>query len=158
MLEGLFGHILANVADRLLGWAIQPRWLIQWRLKAATGKKIAILVAKIDGDDSTDRIREEIIDSIKRELGSSVEPYRWPHVLATKPGSHEFVENEVHRSARRWLKRKHCDLLVAGRIKANNVVSLALGAVRRGGSRDPFRIGYFRNSNSSQRSRETDPI
>ena len=134
MLEGLFERIVTQILFRLLGRAAHSRWFVQWRLRAATGKKIAILVAKIDGDTQPGAIQEAIIDAVNQNLGASVTIYRWSETLAVRPGVYDDVEADLQRTAHRWLKRKRCDVLVWGRLRANAVVSLRFTPSDKGNS------------------------
>jgi tetratricopeptide (TPR) repeat protein len=124
MWGGLFQHILTRIVPRLLGRLAHSRWFVQWRLRAASGKKITILVAKIDGDGSSAAIQESIIEAIGQGLGESVSIYRWSEALVPKPGALEEVEADLQKTAHTWLERKRCDLLVWGRLKAGVAISL----------------------------------
>lgn len=44
--------------------------------------------------------------------------------MAAKPGTRDTTEKDLQKTAYRWLRRKRCDLLVSGRVKTGNIVSL----------------------------------
>jgi tetratricopeptide (TPR) repeat protein len=124
MLQIFLEHLANDVLPRLLGSAVHSRWFVQWRLKINTEKRITLLIAKLDGDNSSGSLRETIIDAIKGQLSNSVAIYRWPSPLILASGIDEEAEKSAHKTATSWLKQKRCDLLIWGRVKADNVISL----------------------------------
>ena len=93
----------------LIGPLARSRWLSHRRIRAASGKKITLLIAKLDGDNSGN-LRESICESIKSELGNSVELFRWPDALIVKDGADEAADASALRTAHKWLKNKRCEI------------------------------------------------
>lgn len=98
------------------------------RVRRASGKRIAILLAKLEGDTEHDTLRKTVWESIKAELGDSVEIILWPRILQLQEGHERDVDNLAAKLSRKWLNNKRCDLLVWGRVKAANVISLRITA------------------------------
>src|SRR5262249_1076655 len=49
----------------------------------------------------------------------------WPNELSIGDGLDESAQLSARNTARRWMKQKNCHLLVSGRMKSANVVSLS---------------------------------
>jgi hypothetical protein len=124
MLQIILEYLANEVLPRLLGRAVHSRWFVQWRLKINTEKRITILIAKLDGDNASGSLRETIVDAIKGQISNSVAIYRWLSPLSLESGMDEEAEERARKKAIGWLKQKRCDLLIWGRVKADNVISL----------------------------------
>ena len=124
MLQILLEYLANELLPRLLGSAVHSRWFVQWRLKINSEKRITLLIAKLDGDNTSGTLRETIIDAIREQISDSVAVYRWPDPLTLENGIDEEAEERARKKAIRWLKKKRCDLLIWGRVKADNNVSL----------------------------------
>jgi tetratricopeptide (TPR) repeat protein len=124
MLQSLLEYLVNEVLPRLLGSAVHSRWFVQWRLKINTEKRITLLIARLDGDNTSGALRETIIDAIKRQIYNSVAVYRWPDSLTLDSGIDEEAEERARKKALSWLRKKRCDLLIWGRVKADNIISL----------------------------------
>src|ERR1700676_332655 len=140
-MEGLLASIGLKLFDKTLGWIIQPlreiflRRRSQHLVRRASGRKIGILIARIDGDTLNGSLRETIRETIRRELGDAIEIVSWPTSLVIDDGHEQDSEQGAYLKAQSWLTSKNCDLLVWGRIKGTNVVSLRftlanIGSVR----------------------------
>jgi tetratricopeptide (TPR) repeat protein len=105
-------------------WAAHSRWLARQRIRAASGAKITLLIAKLEGDAPTGGLRDTIAESVKRELGNSVAIFRWSDPLRIEDGTDEAAEARAQRTAHKWLAKKRCDLAIWGRVKADHVLSL----------------------------------
>jgi hypothetical protein len=130
-------------SDKLEDWSNWPIWLglagmavlvtsganvirlsfLRWRIRGGSGDKIALLIAGLEGDCDS-RIRETIRESLRRELGQAIEIIFWPESLALADGHDADAEAKAETTAQKWLKKKSCDILLWGRVKANEVVSL----------------------------------
>jgi tetratricopeptide (TPR) repeat protein len=119
-----------KIVDKLLGGFVEhtgktfTRWRRRSSIPAASGKKIALLLARLDGDTEMGSHRESVREAIRRELGNAVEIVLWPEALRVEEGHGREAELTAYRTAQNWLIDKRCDLLVWGRVKASNVISL----------------------------------
>jgi tetratricopeptide (TPR) repeat protein len=109
-------------------------------IRASSGRKISILLARIDGDTANNSYRETVRETLRREFGSTVEIVLWPEALRVADGHEYDAERGADATAQKWLTQKHCDVLIWGREKGKNdkgetVLSLRL-TVADLGSRD----------------------
>jgi tetratricopeptide (TPR) repeat protein len=105
-------------------FAVYQRWRSVGRISPASGNRVSVLLIRLQGDDSSQSIRQSIIDAIRRELGDAAEIIKWPLNVPDQDG-HE-AENERLKFARiqKWLKVTSCDVAVWGRVKTNDTISL----------------------------------
>ena len=129
-MEGFLASVGLKLVDKLLGWLIDPirdafvRMRTRNLIRASSGRKVSLLVARIDGDNDAGSLRETVRETIRRELGNAVEITLWPEVLSIGDGHEYDAERGAYAKAQKWLAEKHCDLLVWGRVKGANVLSL----------------------------------
>jgi tetratricopeptide (TPR) repeat protein len=124
MLSGLFERIAAQFIVRLLSSLTPEGWFARWRLRAASGRKVTLLVALLDNEDAAGTVQRSIADAVNSELSDSVDVYLWPRALKLEHGPGDLAESKAKKTALRWLKKTNCDLLIWGRVKSNGVLSL----------------------------------
>jgi hypothetical protein len=100
------------------------RWRKRHSIQPAPGTKVALLVARLDGDTEYGSHRESVREAIRRELGNAVDIVLWPDALRIEESHGVDAERVAQQTAQSWLLEKKCDLLVWGRVKSSNVVSL----------------------------------
>ena len=93
------------------------------------------MIAEITGDHDNS-IRETIRETLKRELGQAVEIVIWHEPLILADGHDDDAEAQAEATAQDWLKKKKCDILLWGRVKSNDVISLRT-TVAKGESSNP---------------------
>ncbi len=111
------------------------RWRKHAAVRSGSGDRIALMIAAIAGD-TNGNIREIIRETIKRDLGQAVEILVWPESLIVAEGHDADAEALAEATAQEWLKKKKCDILLWGRAKSNDVVSLRT-TVAKSGSTSP---------------------
>jgi tetratricopeptide (TPR) repeat protein len=117
--------ILLKPAAAIIG-SIAPNFAKswkRWRFPAASSDRVSILVAKLSGDQG-DSHHHSIRDAIRAAASGSVAVYNWEDELPIGAGLDEEVLLRAEKTARTWLTKKRCDLLISGRVKSSNVVSL----------------------------------
>lgn len=126
MAYGLVWKLLEKLADRLSGptWTWLRRKWAQNRVRSSSGAKLSILLARIDGDCRNSSLRETVRETIREQLGNAVEITTWTEPLVIGEGHEYDVERKAYETAQDWLRRTHCDLLIWGRVKGQNVLSL----------------------------------
>jgi tetratricopeptide (TPR) repeat protein len=95
-------------------------------LGKVSGQKIAILLPRLAGDDSACSQRETVREAIKHEFGEAVELMVWPETLTLPEGNDADAGTQSDRTARGWLEQTGCDVVVWGRVKGSNVLSLRI--------------------------------
>src|SRR5215471_15899917 len=100
------------------------RWHLRRLIRPATGERIALLLARFEGDTDDNSIRQTVRESITRELGTTIDIVLWPELIRVTEGHHEDLEVAARAQAQRWLKKKRCDILLWGRLKTTGVLSL----------------------------------
>ena len=65
------------------------RWRLINQIRPSSGKRISILLTRLEGDTPTQAHRESVREAIKRELGLSVEIVVWPESVVLAEG-HDF--------------------------------------------------------------------
>jgi hypothetical protein len=117
--------VLWKVLEKSLGGVGGPlyeryqRYAARRDIRRSAGRKIAILLAKIDGDGN-DSHRRTLAETIRREFGDAVEMTRWTTALPLIDGHEYDAERGAYATAQRWLREKRCDVLLAGREKGKN--------------------------------------
>jgi hypothetical protein len=99
-------------------------WWSRWQIPTATGKTLSILVAKISGDNAANSNHHSIREAISKAMKEGVSVIGWSEELPIGDGLDELARKQSESMARNWLKSKKCDLLISGRMKSANVVSL----------------------------------
>ncbi len=123
--EGLVA-LLWKIAEWVVGWlgtsALDRyrRFRIRRDIRASSGQKITILLAKIDGDTDANSHRKTLHETIRRELGAAVTITLWPEALPNCDGHEYDSEHGAYATAQKWLANKRCDFLIAGREKGRN--------------------------------------
>jgi tetratricopeptide (TPR) repeat protein len=131
-----------KIAEKPLGWIGGPIWRAIQRKRAQNlirgsfGGKLSIMLARLDGDTESGALRETIRETIRREFGDAVSITTWPEPLLMGEGHEYDVERGAYETAQKWLRQKGCDLLVWGRVKGQNVLSLRF-TIAEIGSHDP---------------------
>ena len=147
LIGGVCLRVGLSKTDKLDDWSDWPIWLAlaglltlltfgansirlglsRWRRRAAvrraSGDKITLLIARLE-NDRDNRIRETIRELLKHELGQAVEIVFWPESLGLADGHDTDAEAMAERTAQRWLVNKSCDVLLWGRVKSDELVSL----------------------------------
>jgi tetratricopeptide (TPR) repeat protein len=119
-----------NLAIRVIGWFFSlfsesaGRWWTRKQIAPASGRALSILVAKISADNSANSNHHSIREAIENAMKDSVSVIGWPYELPLGDGLDALAHEKSESLARRWLKSKKCDLLISGRMKSDNVVSL----------------------------------
>src|SRR5262249_38811083 len=93
-------------------------------IRAASRRKIGILIARLNDDTPSDAHRERIRSAIRRELGDAVEIVLWSEPFGLGHGHQYDVEERVYREAQKALSEKNCDLLISGWVVDKSVLSL----------------------------------
>jgi tetratricopeptide (TPR) repeat protein len=121
---------ISKIAEKIFGGSIDramkafTKWRKRHVIQPAPGTKIALLLARLDGDTEHGSHRESVREAIRRELGDAVDIVLWPDALRIEERHGVDAERIAQRTAQNWLVEKRCDLLVWGRVKSSNVVSL----------------------------------
>src|ERR1700722_14308457 len=90
-----WGGLLWKFAEKPLGLISESlldrfrRWRAQRTIRAASGRKISIILAKITGDTSADSYRKTLHETIRGEFADAVEIVLWPATLPNLDG-HEY--------------------------------------------------------------------
>jgi len=132
---------MATSLGRTIGtWLVRPgliwlgpalvRWWKRWRIPAASSERISILVAKLSGDTNAHSHHHSIREAINRAMLGTVAILAWPEELPIGDGADEVARERAEETGRRWLRDQKCDLLISGRIKSSNVVSLKFTSLR----------------------------
>jgi tetratricopeptide (TPR) repeat protein len=108
------------------GWKALSSSVAMWLVPAASGKKIGVLIARLEGDKTSDPSRETVREAIKKDLGDSVEIILSPITLRLGTGRDSDAERHARDKAQEWLAAKQCDLLLWGRVKGDRTLSLRL--------------------------------
>ena len=105
----LFCWLIWGIAGRL-------RRHGQHKTPRAEGKRLAIYVAELTGDDAAGSARASVINTIRHELGKDTVEVNVAGIhLAPKPGLNETAAAiEIARQARALLRRRNGDLLIWG--------------------------------------------
>jgi tetratricopeptide (TPR) repeat protein len=137
-LVGTLGFIYSTLLRRLVNklFSETKRWRSKFRVRPATGGRISILLARLDGDDASQSVRESIRETIERELKDSVEIIAWPEVIKLREGNDLDARVEIFNSLQALLRNLSCDVAIWGRAKADDLVSLRF-TVSEFGSRQP---------------------
>jgi len=99
------------------------RYYQRWRIRGAARDKIGVLLARLDNDKDNDA-RETVRDAIKKELEDAVEVLIWPEALRLGEGNDADEEARAAATAQKWLKAKQCDVLLWGRVRRDQTLSL----------------------------------
>src|SRR6185437_1204383 len=113
----IFGPVLASFGGPVRVW-----WL-QRQIRPATGEKLSVLVSRISGDGPASSNQRSIREAIAKAL-PEIEVRGWPLELQIPDGEERESQASAHRLARKWLRAKNCNLLIAGRMKNNSIISL----------------------------------
>lgn len=117
-LVGRFFNAVSPLAGRLFG-----RWWRRYQIRTASSEKLAVLVCRVSGDNFANSnqlsIREAITEAIP---GVSV--HSWPEEWQLPDGEEQAAQTAAYQTARKWLRSKNCDLLIAARMKSATVISL----------------------------------
>jgi len=108
------------------GWKALSSSVAMWLVPAASGKKIGVLIARLEGDKASDPLRETVREAIKKDLGDGVEIILSPITLRLDAGRDSDAERHARDKAKKWLAAKQCDLLLWGRVKGERTLSLRL--------------------------------
>jgi tetratricopeptide (TPR) repeat protein len=100
------------------------RSFARWRVPVASGKRPAILLARLSGDKGGAPLRETVREAINKELKDRVDLIMWPEELKIGDGSNADSEMRALAKAWGWLGSKQCDLLISGRVKGDKNLSL----------------------------------
>jgi tetratricopeptide (TPR) repeat protein len=128
--EGFLASVGLKLLDKVLGSLFEPihdayvRLQTRSLIRKSSGRKVSLLLARIDGDNEYGSLRETVRETIRRELGNAVEITLWPEGLRIGDGHEYDAERGAYQKAQNWLAAKHCDLLVWGRLKGPSVLSL----------------------------------
>jgi tetratricopeptide (TPR) repeat protein len=124
-----FLEAIINVAVRGLSSAISPasKRLSQWwrrhQIERASGEKLAVLVCRVSGDNSATSNYLSIREAIAKAI-PEVTVHGWTDELQLPDGEERAAQAAAYQTARKWLKSKNCDLLIAGRMKSDAVISI----------------------------------
>src|SRR6266700_2253925 len=88
-------------------------------MRAASGRKIALLLAKIHGD-TDDTHRKPLYEILRSEFGNAVEISLCPVSLPDNDGDEYDSKHGTYVTVQKWLDDNHCDFLVAGHEKGKN--------------------------------------
>ena len=125
-----WGALAGKVAEKVLGpiggmiWDAFLRWRAQNLIRGSHGGPFSLLLARLDGDTESGSVRETLRETIRREFADAVQITTWPASLRVGEGHQYDAERVVYETAQKWLKQTSCDLLIWGRTKGQNVVSL----------------------------------
>jgi hypothetical protein len=100
------------------------KWWRRRQIPAASPTKISILVAKRGGDTAADSHHHSIREAIKSAMPGAIAVFGWPEELPVGDGLDEQAHKRAEETARAWMKSKKCSLLISGRIKSSNLISL----------------------------------
>lgn len=116
-------------ASIVIVWAVRSaaRRRARRQVGRASGNRIAILIARLVGDDRFNGSRQTVLETIQARFGESVELMTWPESLAISEGHNEKSEETAGRTVREWLATTGCDVLVWGRVRGQQVLSLRIG-------------------------------
>jgi tetratricopeptide (TPR) repeat protein len=106
------------------GWQPLRRSIARWRVPVASGQRIGLLLACLDGDKADNSLRETVREAVKKDLGEAIEIILWPETLRLADGRDADAENRARGHAQKWLVLKRCDLLLWGRVKGDKTLSL----------------------------------
>jgi hypothetical protein len=86
----------------------------------ASGKRFAILVAKLDGDADGSQSRH-VLNSLDAQFSApeqkrAIEVLSWPQTLTLDAGDREAAIQGAEKRGREWLKRERADVLVWGEV------------------------------------------
>jgi tetratricopeptide (TPR) repeat protein len=128
MAEFFSGIVAETIAGLLVPAliAVGAFLIIRWRrrrIPLPPNDKIILLLARLEGD-SGNVVREALQECVERELSGNVAVMRLDESLAYNEGYHDAAEIKLLEQAHEWLGRTGADLLVWGRAKSSNVVSL----------------------------------
>lgn len=117
--------LIGRIAGSALSFLIPPakRWWKRFAFRAASTKRLSILVARVAGDNSALSNQNNIREAIRYAL-PEVEVLVWHEEWRLPDGEDRTAQAVAYNKARRWLETKKCDLLIAGRVKSEGVVSL----------------------------------
>jgi hypothetical protein len=116
------GWSIAGPIVKGIGGRLYDRYLkykIRRDIRASSGKKIGIFIARLAGDTADNSGRTTLYDTIRAELGDAVELTNWPDEFILGEGHEADIERGAHQKAQKLLKDHNCDLLISGRIKGH---------------------------------------
>ena len=117
-----FGLRLAEPVLKAIGGSLYDRYLkykIRRDIRLGTGTKIAIIIARLAGDDEHNSCRTTLYETIRSELGDAIELTTWPEEFALGEGYESDAEHGVHAKAQQLLTTRNADLLISGRLKGH---------------------------------------
>jgi tetratricopeptide (TPR) repeat protein len=120
-LLGFIGKIAGFVLSTLIPPA--TRWWKRFAFRAASTKRLSVLVARVAGDNSALSNQNNVREAIRYAL-SEVEVHVWHEELRLPDGEDRAAQVVAYKTARKWLEVTKCDLLIAGRTKSDGVLSL----------------------------------
>jgi len=120
-LLGLIGKIAGSALSTLIPPA--TRWWKRFAFRAASTKRLSVLVARVAGDNSALSNQNNIREAIRYAL-PEVEVHVWHEEWRLPDGEDRAAQAVAYKTARKWLEAKKCDLLIAGRTKSDGVLSL----------------------------------
>src|SRR5262249_40662202 len=99
-------------------------WWKKWRIARSQGNRLTVILADLVGDDSTRGQKQNVRDSLRYYLGSSIHIITYPQALATGEGDEDAEFAKAHATAQKILEGKRGDILIWGRVKS--LAALAL--------------------------------
>jgi tetratricopeptide (TPR) repeat protein len=114
------GWTIAGPVAKRIGGRVYDRYLkytIRRDIRAGSGTKIGILIARLPGDTPDNSCRRTLWDTIRDELGDAVELTNWPDEFLLGEGHESDIERVAHATAQKLLTDHNADLLISGRIK-----------------------------------------
>jgi hypothetical protein len=120
-LLGLIGKIAGSALSTLIPPA--TRWWKRFAFRAASTKRLSVLVARVAGDNSALSNQNNIREAIRYAL-PKVEVHVWHEEWRVPDGEARAAQVVAYKTARKWLEAKKCDLLIPERTKSDGVLSL----------------------------------
>lgn len=118
--------LVALFVAYIFGWQPLRRLIAQWRVPVASGRKISLVLARLDGDKDGNSLRETVREGIKKVFGEDIEIILWPEPLRLGEGRDSDDERRARDKAQKWLAAKKGDLFLWGRVKGGKTLSLRL--------------------------------
>jgi hypothetical protein len=117
LIEKLAGSVFSGLIP------LATRWWKRFSFRAASTKRLSVLVARVAGDNSAFSNQNNIREAIRYAL-PEVEVHVWHEEWRLPDGEDGAAQAAAYKTARKWLETKKCDLLIAGRAKSDGVLSL----------------------------------
>ncbi|MGJ5000744.1 hypothetical protein ACQR10_05440 [Bradyrhizobium sp. HKCCYLRH2060] len=128
-------NVLGKIGFSALALLFPPlkRWWQRYSFPVASAHRLSILIARVAGDNSANSNQSNIRDAIRETL-PEVSIYIWDEEWVISAGEDQASQVTAYKRARKFLARKKCDLLVAGRVKSESVISIRFIAAAGGPS------------------------